>query len=53
MQLTKEQVEEFYAEHKGTEYYDSLIASMVSGPVLALGLAREDAVQVIMVSGKG
>lgn len=46
MQLTREQVAEFYAEHKGTEYYDSLIDNMVSGPVLALGLARDDAVKV-------
>ena len=40
------QVEDFYAEHQGTEYYDSLIDNMVSGPVLALGLARDDAVKV-------
>jgi len=46
MQLTREQVEDFYAEHQGTEYYDSLIDNMVSGPVLALGLARDDAVKV-------
>ena len=51
-------MEDFYAEHQGTEYYDSLIDNMVSGPVLALGLARDDAVKVRLsplpwVSGPG
>eukprot|EP00794_Sanderia_malayensis_P017266 gene17266-18990_t len=45
MQLTREQAEEFYAEHKGEDYFESLINNMTSGPSLALCLAREDAVE--------
>ncbi|KAL8583280.1 hypothetical protein ACOMHN_043057 [Nucella lapillus] len=43
--LTKEQAEDFYKEHAGQHYYEELTARMSSGPLLALGLAREDAVQ--------
>ncbi|XP_063412015.1 thioredoxin domain-containing protein 6-like isoform X5 [Mytilus trossulus] len=45
MQLTREMAEEFYKEHKGQEYFDQLVTNMSSGPVLALGLAREDAIE--------
>ncbi|XP_071148196.1 thioredoxin domain-containing protein 6-like isoform X5 [Mytilus edulis] len=45
MQLTKEMAEEFYKEHTGQEYFDQLVTNMSSGPVLALGLAREDAIE--------
>ncbi|XP_052079992.1 thioredoxin domain-containing protein 6-like isoform X35 [Mytilus californianus] len=45
MQLTKEMAEEFYKEHEGQEYFDQLVTNMSSGPVLALGLARDDAVE--------
>ncbi|XP_067934512.1 thioredoxin domain-containing protein 3 homolog isoform X2 [Watersipora subatra] len=44
VQLTQEQVEGFYEEHKEQPYFDELIAKMTSGPVLALGLARNDAI---------
>jgi len=44
MQLTPEQTSEFYAEHYGKMFFPSLIAYMSSGPILALILAREDAV---------
>ncbi|XP_069047149.1 thioredoxin domain-containing protein 6 isoform X4 [Lepisosteus oculatus] len=43
--LTEEQVTEFYKDHAGQEYFPSLIKHMMSGPVLALALTREDAVQ--------
>jgi len=46
VQLTREQAEEFYSEHQGADYYESLISNMICGPSLALCLAREDAVQV-------
>ncbi|XP_071150632.1 uncharacterized protein [Mytilus edulis] len=45
MQLTKEMAEEFYKEHTGQEYFDQLVTNMSSGPVLALALAREDAIE--------
>lgn len=43
--LTREQVENFYSDHVGQPYFESLVASMISGPSLALCLAREDAVE--------
>ncbi|XP_066305247.1 thioredoxin domain-containing protein 3 homolog isoform X4 [Branchiostoma lanceolatum] len=45
MQLTKDQAAEFYKEHEGQDYFEQLIESMTCGPLLALGLAREDAVE--------
>jgi len=42
--LNKEQAEEFYKEHEGQPYFEELVTRMSSGPLLALGLAREDAV---------
>jgi len=44
MYLSREQAEEFYEEHKGEHYFESLINNMTSGPSLALCLARDDAV---------
>ncbi len=43
--LTKELAEAFYKELKDKDYYDSLCTKMSSGPVLALCLAREFAVE--------
>ena len=43
--LTKEQAQEFYKELKDKDYYDSLCTRMSSGPMLALCLAREFAVE--------
>lgn len=42
--LTKEQAAEFYKDQQDKDYFDSLCTHMSSGPVLALCLAREDAV---------
>ncbi|XP_064647232.1 thioredoxin domain-containing protein 3 homolog isoform X2 [Lineus longissimus] len=44
VQLTKEQAEEFYKEHRGEEYFEELTTKMSCGPLLALGLARAEAV---------
>jgi len=44
MHLTKEQAEEFYSEHKEQEYFEELTTRMSNAPLLALALAREDAV---------
>lgn len=44
IQLTKAEAEEFYNEHKEQEYFEELTEQMSSGPLLALGLAREDAI---------
>ncbi|XP_065051511.1 nucleoside diphosphate kinase homolog 5-like [Rhopilema esculentum] len=44
MHLTPEQTSEFYAEHYGKMFFPSLIAFMSSGPILAMILARDNAV---------
>ena len=35
----------FYAEHRGKFYFPRLVASMTSGPCMALALAGPDAIQ--------
>ena len=42
--LSPEQASDFYAEHFGKMFFPSLVAYMSSGPVLALVLARENAI---------
>ncbi|XP_022535892.2 thioredoxin domain-containing protein 6 [Astyanax mexicanus] len=43
--LTEEQVCLFYSEHQNEEYFPALLKSMTSGPVLALALAKQGAVE--------
>ncbi|XP_076821346.1 thioredoxin domain-containing protein 3 homolog isoform X2 [Clavelina lepadiformis] len=43
--LTQDQVESFYAEHKDADYFEPLVKQMTCGPVLALCLAHNDAVE--------
>ncbi|XP_052234798.1 thioredoxin domain-containing protein 6-like isoform X15 [Dreissena polymorpha] len=45
VRLSKDQAEDFYSEHAGQEYFDELTTRMSSGPLLALGLAREEAIK--------
>lgn len=44
VQLTPEQTSEFYTEHYGKMFFPSLVAFMSSGEILAMVLARKDAV---------
>lgn len=44
IQLTQAQAEGFYAEHKGRDFYDPLIAYMVSGPIVVQVLAGDNAI---------
>ncbi|PAA85954.1 hypothetical protein BOX15_Mlig014025g2 [Macrostomum lignano] len=44
VQLTPEQSSEFYAEHFGKMFFPSLITYMSSGPVVALVLAKDQAI---------
>lgn len=37
--------EEFYAEHKGKSFYPGLVEFMTSGPIVALVLAKADAIK--------
>ena len=43
-QPTREQIENFYAEHKGKPFYDGLVAYMTSGPIVVQVVAGEDAI---------
>ncbi|KAI0230921.1 Thioredoxin domain-containing protein [Lamellibrachia satsuma] len=45
VRLSPEQAAEFYKEHEGQPYYEDLVNKMSGGPLLALALARDDAVQ--------
>jgi len=42
--LTRDQCQEFYAEHQGKGFFNDLVAYMTSGPVLLTCLERADAV---------
>lgn len=44
IQLTQEQAEGFYAEHQGRAYFESLVAFMISAPVIAVVLEGENAI---------
>jgi len=43
-QLTREQCQEFYAEHVGKPFYAELVDFMTSGPVMVCCLERDNAV---------
>ncbi|WP_127959245.1 nucleoside-diphosphate kinase [Serratia microhaemolytica] len=45
LQLTREQAEGFYAEHKERPFFASLVDFMISGPIVVQVLAAENAVQ--------
>ena len=44
LQLSKEQAEGFYGEHKGRPFFNDLVAFMTSGPVVVQVLEGENAV---------
>jgi nucleoside-diphosphate kinase len=44
LRLSGAQAQRFYEVHRERPFYDSLVAYMTSGPVIAAALAREDAV---------
>lgn len=43
--LSLEKAEEFYKEHKGKDFYTSLLEFMTSGPIVILCLKKERAVE--------
>jgi nucleoside-diphosphate kinase len=44
LHLTKEQAQQFYAEHKARPFFNDLVSFMISGPVLILVLEGDNAV---------
>jgi nucleoside-diphosphate kinase len=46
LHLSKAQAQQFYAVHKERPFYDSLTSFMSSGPIVALILAGDNAIQV-------
>lgn len=53
LQMTKELAEAHYSEHKGRPYYDRLINYITSGPIVAMVLEEENAVEIArMMIGK-
>lgn len=45
VQLPAEKAEIFYEEHRGKPFFDELVAFMSSGPVVAVMLEKENAVE--------
>ena len=45
--LTRDQCQEFYAEHVGKPFFNGLVEFMTSGPVLLTCLERENAVATL------
>ncbi len=44
LRLTKAQAEAFYAEHAARPFFPSLTGYMVSGPIIALALEKDNAI---------
>lgn len=44
IQLREDQAEEFYAEHKGSEFFEGLVDFMTSAPVVPVVVEGEDAI---------
>jgi nucleoside-diphosphate kinase len=44
-QLSKEKAEEFYAVHKERPFYGELVDYMSSGPIVAMALTKDNAVE--------
>ena len=45
LKLSLEQAQEFYAVHKGKSFYDDLCVFMSSGPIVAVILEKENAIE--------
>jgi nucleoside-diphosphate kinase len=47
LNLSKELAEEHYSEHKGKEFFDQLIEYITSGPVIAMVVKGNNAIQAV------
>lgn len=44
-QLTPQRAQDFYGEHKGKPFFETLVNFMTSGPVYAVVLAKQNAIK--------
>lgn len=44
VRLRKEQAESFYAVHRGKPFFEDLVAFITEGPVIAMALEKDDAI---------
>ena len=44
--MTRTMAETFYRKHRDEEFFEALVAQMISGPSLVLALCSKDAVKV-------
>ena len=44
LRLRKEQAESFYAVHRGKPFFEDLVAFITEGPVIAMALEKDDAI---------
>lgn len=42
--LSQDQAEEFYSEHRGKPFFNELVEYITSGPIIAMALAKENAI---------
>lgn len=47
IQFTREQAEEFYREHIGKPFFEELVSQMISGPIVALMIFGENAIEEV------
>ncbi len=45
--MTREQAEEFYSVHKGKHFYEDLVEFITSGPIVAMILEGDSAIEVV------
>jgi len=45
LRLSREIAEEFYNVHRGKPFYNDLVAFMISGPIVAMALEKENAIK--------
>ena len=45
--ITREKAESFYSVHKGKEFFEKLVDYITSGPVVAILLERENAIEML------
>ncbi|MCE4599124.1 MAG: nucleoside-diphosphate kinase [Desulfurococcales archaeon] len=47
LRMTREQAEEFYSVHRGKHFYNDLVDFITSGPIVAMILEGDSAIEVV------